>query len=428
TPLATRKINTTITITLTPTDTNNYYSSSINYTIGSPEKTKVPIPTSATYCKQNLFYNQTTQNLVNLAPNGYKFINTTATNIGSYTVTAKLQYGYIWQEDNSIEDKTIVCEIKRPTPLVTYDNQNGTGCTNKTVTYESEYGELCTPTRNGYKFTGWYTQASNGDNITSNTKVTNFNNHTLYAHWQENSGWGNNGTCKYYLENGIKVTGWKKIGNNWYYFAKADGKENKWQSAKEQGCMYTGWVYSEDYNCPTHGWYFDSNGIMLSNTTVNEYILDSSGCWRNYKKATTTDIWNIYKNPGYVFNVGFTKITYYPNSSTATTEIINQGTTRYNNTIASEYVGTIAKDKTVYVEVDSNNYPVTYTQLSNKYRTFIGIYVSNNNITINNNGCGLSSLPTQNINETTYYNVWIAAECKDNGVTCSKDQVSIKFQ
>ncbi|MCI6265255.1 MAG: prepilin-type N-terminal cleavage/methylation domain-containing protein, partial [Erysipelotrichaceae bacterium] len=46
TPLATRKINTTITITLTPTDTNNYYSSSINYTIGSPEKTKVPIPTS----------------------------------------------------------------------------------------------------------------------------------------------------------------------------------------------------------------------------------------------------------------------------------------------------------------------------------------------------------------------------------------------
>lgn len=84
----------------------------------------------------------------------------------------------------------------------------------------------------------------------------------------------------YFDSSGKMMSGWQNIGGNWYYLAKGDGKENKWQNAQPTGCMMTGWVYSEDYPCSSHGWYFDSSGSMLSNTTVDGiYKLDGSGCW-----------------------------------------------------------------------------------------------------------------------------------------------------
>lgn len=57
----------------------------------------------------------------------------------------------------------------------------------KTITYDSTYGELPTPLREGYTFDGWYTLSSGGSKITSSTKVTYTNDHTLFAHWVENS-------------------------------------------------------------------------------------------------------------------------------------------------------------------------------------------------------------------------------------------------
>ncbi|MBQ9272394.1 MAG: InlB B-repeat-containing protein, partial [Mogibacterium sp.] len=49
---------------------------------------------------------------------------------------------------------------------------------------------LPTPTWEGHSFEGWYTKKTNGDKVTSKTKVTNGNAHTLYAHWKK-SGSGN---------------------------------------------------------------------------------------------------------------------------------------------------------------------------------------------------------------------------------------------
>ena len=53
----------------------------------------------------------------------------------------------------------------------------------KTVTYGGTYGYLPTPTRSGYSFSGWYTAASGGSLVTSDTEVTTLLAHTLYAHW-----------------------------------------------------------------------------------------------------------------------------------------------------------------------------------------------------------------------------------------------------
>ncbi len=68
------------------------------------------------------------------------------------------------------------------TYTLTYNNNNGSGCTSKSGTYASTWGELCTPSRSGYDFKGWWTAASGGTQVTASTTVSG--NLTVYAHWE----------------------------------------------------------------------------------------------------------------------------------------------------------------------------------------------------------------------------------------------------
>ncbi|MBR4672181.1 MAG: InlB B-repeat-containing protein [Bacilli bacterium] len=68
------------------------------------------------------------------------------------------------------------------TYTLTYNNNSGSGCTNKTATHGSAWGKLCTPTRDGYDFKGWYTSASGGTAVTASTTASG--NITVYAHWE----------------------------------------------------------------------------------------------------------------------------------------------------------------------------------------------------------------------------------------------------
>ena len=71
---------------------------------------------------------------------------------------------------------------------VTFNANGGsTPTASKSVTYNSTYGTLPTPTRAGYTFKGWFTAASGGTQITSSTKVTTTSNQTLYAQWAANT-------------------------------------------------------------------------------------------------------------------------------------------------------------------------------------------------------------------------------------------------
>ena len=68
------------------------------------------------------------------------------------------------------------------------------------VIYDSTYGTLPTPLREGYTFDGWYTASSGGTKVASSTKVTITENQTLYAHWTENRL-----IIKYHLNGGTDV-------------------------------------------------------------------------------------------------------------------------------------------------------------------------------------------------------------------------------
>ncbi|MCL2343557.1 MAG: Ig-like domain-containing protein, partial [Firmicutes bacterium] len=73
------------------------------------------------------------------------------------------------------------------TITVTFD-KNASGATTpsfttKTVTVGGNFGTLPTTTLGGSIFTGWYTAASGGTQVTSSTIVTATANQTLYAQW-----------------------------------------------------------------------------------------------------------------------------------------------------------------------------------------------------------------------------------------------------
>ncbi|MCR5222539.1 MAG: InlB B-repeat-containing protein [Lachnospiraceae bacterium] len=70
-------------------------------------------------------------------------------------------------------------------PLTVSFDANGGNCNSSPITvyYEGTYGNLPTPTRAGYDFAGWFTEADGGGQISSSSTVAVLTDHTLYAHW-----------------------------------------------------------------------------------------------------------------------------------------------------------------------------------------------------------------------------------------------------
>ena len=74
-------------------------------------------------------------------------------------------------------------------------NPNGGSVSSNSITVAVEsgatYGNLPTPKRDYYRFTGWYTQSNGGSSVSSVSSLVSESNHTLYAHWEQKaaSGW-----------------------------------------------------------------------------------------------------------------------------------------------------------------------------------------------------------------------------------------------
>ena len=107
-------------------------------------------------------------------------------------------YTYIYTYDN-IENSLKVSEqtVTVPTVKITYDENYNSAKTTVDKAYNTELGELSTPTRTGYTFAGWYTEPTGGTQISSTT-LTPANNTTYYAHWTIN---------KYYIDLNMLVDG-----------------------------------------------------------------------------------------------------------------------------------------------------------------------------------------------------------------------------
>lgn len=89
----------------------------------------------------------------------------------------------------TIGDKEFTAKWAANTYTLTFNSNGGDTLSQstKSVTYDSAYGDLPTPTRTGYTFAGWYTSTSGGSQKVSTDTYGTTSNSTLYAHWNINS-------------------------------------------------------------------------------------------------------------------------------------------------------------------------------------------------------------------------------------------------
>ena len=90
--------------------------------------------------------------------------------------------GNLFDFNTEITHKTeLTARWEKKTYTVTFDPNSGeVAPTSKLVTFDAAYGELPTPTRENYRFVGWYL---NGVRVTKDTIVKTAANHTLLAGW-----------------------------------------------------------------------------------------------------------------------------------------------------------------------------------------------------------------------------------------------------
>ncbi len=127
--------------------------------------------------QKKVTYDSTYGSLTSPTKTGYTFVGwyTAASGGAKVTSTSKV---------TATVDHTLYAHWTAKTYIVTFDSLGGSSVDKKTVTYNSNYGTLTSPTKNGYIFQGWYTAASTGIKVSPTTKVTLAASHTLYAHWK----------------------------------------------------------------------------------------------------------------------------------------------------------------------------------------------------------------------------------------------------
>lgn len=76
---------------------------------------------------------------------------------------------------------------------VSFDGGTSSDPSPRKVTFGQRYGSLPSVHRGGYTFAGWFTQASGGTEVKSDTIVSTAQDHTLYAHWGFIIGFSANG-------------------------------------------------------------------------------------------------------------------------------------------------------------------------------------------------------------------------------------------
>ena len=110
-------------------------------------------------------------------------------------IDMRVGHSSYWTYDgNIVTSNDVVCALDSHTLVaswtpnqytVSYDANGGcvSGSASKSVTYDSTYGSLPTPTRTGYTFVGW---TLDGESVTADVVVTTSNDHTLVAQWTVN--------------------------------------------------------------------------------------------------------------------------------------------------------------------------------------------------------------------------------------------------
>ncbi|MCD7828136.1 MAG: InlB B-repeat-containing protein [Clostridiales bacterium] len=139
----------------------------------------------------------------------------------------------------------------------------------KSVTYDSEVGELPIPTRTGYTFDGWFTAVDGGEEYTEDTVYTVADGLTLYAHWtaiEYTITFSTTGDAiadvKYTIETDITLPAATRTGYTFNYYINTAGTSGSWK----KNTTYL----ASDLNVGTGNW---GDVTLNANFTINEYTI-----------------------------------------------------------------------------------------------------------------------------------------------------------
>ncbi len=201
---------------------------------------------------------------------------------------------------------------------------SGTGAkATKSVAYNTAYGTLPTPTKTGYGFAGWWTAASGGTQVNSNTKMGS-SNATIYAHWTINA-YTLTANCNGGAAPSTLPTGWTANGTSPYRSLNYNTIYDILPEPTRQGYIFAGWwtqasggsevglntrMGASDTTIYAHwveSWVkYMSNGNPVMDQTDGYYIIDSAeklarlaylvnynidgGKWAEYQYKQTANI------------------------------------------------------------------------------------------------------------------------------------------
>ena len=213
---------------------------------------------------------------------GYKFVGWTTNSNGTddgYGWTAGKSYTWNYVNgQRGVTNNSLVLYARWDNHFtVTYNDNGGSGCSgsSKTVTYGSAYGNLCTPTRSGYIFAGWY--SSNYANAPWTYYYDKYKNNSAVAS----------------IGRDDKV----KLYNN--YLANSTRKFSRYTSSDTYSVngnqtLVAGWLKfnykREDAQYCSNG-YFDTIGDAYNNcygstiTILNDVTESSAYTFKNYGAA-----------------------------------------------------------------------------------------------------------------------------------------------
>ena len=177
--------------------------------------------------------------------------------------TSKTYETKIESTDIVKNDITLYAKWEPVTYTLTYNTDGGTSCSKKSIKYGETYGALCSTSKNGHTFLGWYDE--NNNQVTSSTIMTK--DTTLTAKWSLNKY-----TLTYNNNGGSGCTS-KTISHNQAFGTLC--------TPSHLTLLFDGW-----YTSPTGGTKITENSTATSDLTI----------YAHYKNAEITILTSIKCN------------------------------------------------------------------------------------------------------------------------------------
>ena len=120
--------------------------------------------------------------------------------VASLAAATKTGYSFLgWYSDREFKNKVtsvsadaaaniaLYAKFAPNSYTVSFDTAGGSAVAPVQKSFDSPYGTLPVPAREGFTFAGWYDKEQNGNIITAETAVKTPDNHTLFAAWEESA-------------------------------------------------------------------------------------------------------------------------------------------------------------------------------------------------------------------------------------------------